>query len=152
MIRKMQEADRALFLAMSQDFYGSPAVSHGSGDADVAVFIRTFEEAIREEGWVSGYILEAEGRPVGYALCTANWATEVGGRVCWIEELYVEEAFRGQGLGRAFFAYLREHRPAGLLRFRLEVMPQNTSAQRLYAREGFTPMEYLQMYKDFPLA
>ena len=151
MIRKMQEADRACFLAMSQAFYTSPAVSHGSGAADLAVFHRTFDEALRKDGWVKGYILEAEGRPVGYALCTANWATEVGGRVCWLEELYVEEAFRGHGLGRAFFDYLHEHHHAGLLRFRLEVMPQNTDAQRLYAREGFDSIEYLQMYNDFPL-
>ncbi len=146
MIRNMTETDHDLFLEMSREFYQSPAVSH---NMPTSVYERTFREALREGERLRGYILEAEGQPVGYALCVHSWATEVGGAVCWLEELYVRAPWRSLGLGQEFFDFLHRTRPGDMLRFRLEVMPQNTRARALYGREGFTEIEYLQLHKDF---
>ncbi|MFR2094825.1 MAG: GNAT family N-acetyltransferase, partial [Oscillospiraceae bacterium] len=67
----------------------------------------------------------------------------------WVEELYVRPAFRGRGLGHEFFAWLRglaaaEH----IRRIRLETEPENERAAALYARMGFLPLGYCQMFRE----
>ena len=66
-----------------------------------------------------------------------------------MEELYVRPAFRGHGLGHEFFAWLRglaaaEH----IRRIRLETEPENERAAALYARMGFSPLGYCQMFRE----
>ena len=66
-----------------------------------------------------------------------------------MEELYVRPAFRGRGLGHEFFTWLRglsaaEH----IRRIRLETEPENERAAALYARMGFSPLGYCQMFRE----
>jgi GNAT superfamily N-acetyltransferase len=86
-------------------------------------------------------VCEAEGRPAGYALLISFWSNELGGEVCTIDELFVETAHRGQGLGTALLEKLTEDdqslwpgRPAALA---LEVTSRNHRARQLYRRLGF---------------
>ena len=63
---------------------------------------------------------------------------EFHGRGAWVDELYVREAWRGQGLGRASLAFAEElGRRAGIKALRLEVDRGNARAQRLYRAAGF---------------
>ena len=74
------------------------------------------------------------------------FSREAGGMVVWIEEIYVRSAFRGRGVGGAFFAWLHANVPA--IRYRLEVEPSNERAQSLYRRLGFSELPYVQMVLD----
>src|SRR2546429_5059912 len=51
-----------------------------------------------------GRILVAagEGRPVGVAALSFAWPLEYADRSAWLEELYVEPAARGRGIGTRF--------------------------------------------------
>ncbi|MBR2730992.1 MAG: GNAT family N-acetyltransferase, partial [Clostridia bacterium] len=62
--------------------------------------------------------------------------------------LYVDEPARGQGAGIAFFAFLTEELRGRIKRLRLEVGAENEGAKRLYARLGFTPLDYEQLVID----
>ena len=78
-----------------------------------------------------------------------KYSHEAGGLELWVEELYVRPAFRGRGLGHEFFAWLRglsaaEH----IRRIRLETEPENERAAALYARMGFSPLGYCQMFRE----
>ena len=54
-----------------------------------------------------------------------------------LKELYVAEAFRGQGVGQALFAHLRAHAiEIGASSLRWTVLPDNAAAQRFYAGQG----------------
>jgi len=52
-------------------------------------------------------VCEVDGNTVGYALLIAFRSNELGGEVCNIDELFVEEQYRGRGLATSFFEMLR---------------------------------------------
>src|SRR5438128_311742 len=87
-----------------------------------------------------GRILVAvgEGRPVGVAALSFARPLEYADRSAWLEELYVEPAARGRGIGtRLLRAALRVAAEAGATVVDLEVEADHQRAARLYAREGF---------------
>jgi|SRR5262245_30563921 len=65
-----------------------------------------------------------------------------GGSHAWIEDVVVDEAARGRGVGEALnhFALARA-RDAGATRVDLTSRPSRESANRLYQRLGFVPRE-----------
>jgi GNAT superfamily N-acetyltransferase len=57
---------------------------------------------------------------------------------CWLEDLYVDDAVRGTGLGRALtHAAFDRARARGCARIQLDVYERN-DARRLYERLGFS--------------
>jgi GNAT superfamily N-acetyltransferase len=48
------------------------------------------------------------GEPVAYATYFFTFATMVGKRGLWVDDLFVTPAFRGKGIGKAFMAYLAD--------------------------------------------
>jgi len=87
-------------------------------------------------------LLAREGdRPVGVAFLSFQWTLERGGRVMWLEELYVLPERRGQGTGqRLLEAALEAARARGCLAVELEVEASHSRAANLYARAGFQPL------------
>ncbi len=88
-----------------------------------------------------GHVLEivADGRPVGYAVLALGFSLEFGGRSAFLDELYVEPASRGLGIGAVALRLLQEtSRELGARSLALEVGLDNAGAERLYRREGFT--------------
>ena len=58
---------------------------------------------------------------------------------CWLEDLYVEEAGRGRGLGRALVeAALERARARGAARIELDTNEDNAAAIALYESFGFS--------------
>ncbi len=145
MVRPITKDDRAAFLIFARAFYASEAVAH---PVPPAYHARTFEELMQNSPYAAGYMLEAAGKPVGYALTAQTYSQEAGGMVLWIEELFVLPEHRGKGLGSEFFTYVKEKLEPNYARLRLEVEPQNEAALRLYQKMGFTPLPYRQMVKE----
>lgn len=145
MIRKIRSSDRPEFLRLSEEFYASDAVI---APVPAQYHEAAFAELMRSEEYLQCYLFEQAGEIAGYALLVRGFSREAGGPVVWVDELYVRPAFRGQGIGQAFFAELTQAAPAA--RYRLEVEPDNLRAQKLYRRMGFSVLPYLQMYRDEP--
>ncbi len=143
MIRTMQQQDRAVFLALSEEFYHSPAVL---APIPASYHEKTFDELLRSEAYLVGFLFEVEGEAAGYALLNRSFSHEAGGAVVWVEELYVRPGYQGHGIGTRFFSYLKAHYPAA--RYRLETEPENVRAKALYAKMGFQPLAYEQMICD----
>lgn len=144
-IRKMIAQDRALFLQLEEEFNHTAAVLHPTS---AAVREDIFAELCQRDTYFNGWILEQAGAVAGFAVLSKAFATEVGGLVLWLEELYVRPAFQGQGLGSAFLEWIKGQYPA-CRRIRLEVAPENPRARALYARMGFSDLGYVQMVKDW---
>ncbi len=140
--------DRAEFFYMVKKFYAPPAVLHFPSEE---VMLSSFDAAIDMPELVKGYMFECDGIAAGYAIVSMKFETEVGGMAAWIEELYVEEKFRGLGVGSKFFEFLQNELKGKIKRLRLEVGDENDGAKRLYERLGFEMLDYRQMVidKDF---
>lgn len=51
-------------------------------------------------------LAECEGRAVGFASYHEHYSTFLGRIGVWLDDLYIEEAFRGRGIGKAMFQHL----------------------------------------------
>lgn len=87
-----------------------------------------------------GRILVArhDARCIGVAVLAYTWTLEHGGQSCWLDELYVEPALRGQGIGSQMLqaAYDRAAMD-GCVAMDLEVEASHARVVALYLREGF---------------
>lgn len=144
MIRKYSEADRDTVLEMMKEFYKSPAVCH---DIPLKNMLTTLDEAQNNSPYMDIYILEYDKKPAGYALNAYTYSNEAGGKVVWIEEIFIRGEYRGKGLGREYLQYIKDNY-GEFARIRLEVEDSNDGATRLYKREGFQPLEYKQYIID----
>ena len=77
------------------------------------------------------------GEPIAYATYFFTFATMVGKRGLWLDDLFVTPAFRGKGIGKAFMAYLSDlaiRHQCGRLEWM--VLDWNESAIGFYKRLG----------------
>ncbi len=97
-------------------------------------------------------LLVADGdRPVGVAALSFVWTIEHGGRSAWLEELYVEPAARGRGIGAALLrAACEAAADAGAVAIDLEIERGHERAARLYERAGFQPLARARWVKRLP--
>jgi len=56
----------------------------------------------------------------------------------WVEQLYMDPAWTGRGLGSRFIGLAKQRRPGGL---QLRTFVSNAGARRFYERHGFTVEE-----------
>ncbi|MBM3140225.1 MAG: GNAT family N-acetyltransferase [Chloroflexi bacterium] len=92
-------------------------------------------------------IAEQRGRAVGFALFFANYSTWEGRPGLYIEDLFVEEAARSQGVGRALMAAVaRLARERGCARVELSVLDWNP-ARAFYERLGMRWMREWLPYR-----
>lgn len=143
--RKFRPDDKDKFFVMVKKFYAPPAVLHFPPDE---VMLSAFDATINIPDLVKGYIFECDGEPAGYAIVSMKFETEVGGMAAWIEELFVEDKFRGYGIGHKFFEFIAEEMKGKISRLRLEVGDENDGAKRLYGNLGFEFLDYKQMVID----
>ena len=110
------------------------------------------EETLREtlfgdKSYAQVLIAEFEGKAAGYALYFYNFSTFVGRPGLYIEDVYVSEEYRGQGIGTALFKYCariaKEHKCA---RMEWVVLDWNP-ARKFYDQMGAKPMKEWIIYR-----
>ena len=143
MFSEIKTDDRELYYRYVDIFYYYDAVEAPVPRKNYEV---TFNELMRSSDYLKCYIFEDGGKPCGFALLSKTFSQEVGGVSVTIEEIYIDEEYRGRGMATGFFEYLK--RIKGIARLRIEVEDSNEGAKRLYERMGFKLLPYLQMVTD----
>ena len=144
MIREFVPEDREDYIRFSTEFYNSSAVDK---PVPREHFEQGFDEMMRSDVYVQGYMLVCDGNNVGYCVTMKTYSVEAGGITIWIDELFVLEEYRSKGLGRELFKYIEENGDKKLRRIRLEVELENGRAISLYKKMGFEPAPYDGMWK-----
>lgn len=144
MIRKFVPEDREDYIRFSTEFYNSSAVDK---PVPREHFEQGFDEMMRSDVYVQGYMLVCDGNNVGYCVTMKTYSVEAGGITIWIDELFVLEEYRSKGLGRELFKYIEENGDKKLRRIRLEVELENGRDISLYKKMGFEPAPYDGMWK-----
>ena len=86
-------------------------------------------------------VAEHDGAVVGFALFFTNFSTFLGRPGLYLEDLYVQPAHRGQGLGRALLSHLGAlANERGCGRFEWSVLDWNEDAIRFYRQMGASVM------------
>lgn len=141
-IRRMEEKDRQQILDMMRTFYASEAVSTNGSEE---IFRADIDNSISENPYLEGYVFECENAIQGYAMLAKSFSTEFGKPCIWIEDLYIQESYRGLGIGSDFLRYIEGKYPSAL--FRLEVEAENKRAVHVYKKCGYDVLPYMEMKK-----
>lgn len=143
MIRDMVAEDKECVLEMMRVFYTSPAVlSNGSEE----IFCYDIENCINDSPYLEGYMFQDGEEVQGYAMVAKSFSTEFGKPCIWIEDLYIKPEYRGLGIGSKFFQYIEEKYPDAVKR--LEVEEENERAIKVYEKNGFEVLPYMEMKKE----
>ncbi len=82
-------------------------------------------------------LLVADGTPAGYVTYFYSFSSMMGRRALWLEDLFVDPAYRGRGIGHAVMCHLaRVAVDNGCGRFEWIVLDWNTRAVDFYRRLG----------------
>ena len=87
---------RADILSMMRVFYASPAVATNGSEE---IFRADVDACVSDNPYLSGFVFMQDDSLAGYCMLAKSFSTEYGVPCIWIEDLYVQEAYRGTGIG-----------------------------------------------------
>jgi ribosomal protein S18 acetylase RimI-like enzyme len=126
-------ADADVVVSMMQDFY---AIDNYPIDAAVSKTL--FEDFTANQSLGRGWTILLDGEVMGYFILTFVFSFEYKGRIAFLDELYIAEKARGNGLGKQALDFMQQQ--VKLLSVKivyLEVENHNTTAQKLYLSKNF---------------
>lgn len=143
MLRKIERSDREEFLRMMSDFYDTPAAEETVNKDN---YPHTFEAMVSDNPLVDGYMVMAEDTAVGYVFICKSFSNEVGGTVIWLEHLYIEKQYQGNGYGSIVMKEIEALYKDEAKGYRLEVARDNKDLMKFYRRFGYEDRGYYQMH------
>ncbi len=99
--------------------------------------VRTFERLAMHPDYGIILVFEFNKQIIGYTLLINFWSNEYGGILLTIDELFIIPGLRNQGMGTAFIRYLIASHYHNFVALKLEVLPYNSRALKLYESLGF---------------
>jgi len=132
-IRFASRDDSDCLVALMPAFY-----REGQYPFDPAGASAAFNRVLSDESLGLCWLIEDDGKAVGYIAVSFTFSLEYFGNAAFIEDLYVVEAYRRHGLGkRALAVAEQECRRRGALAIHLEVGTDNTVGAQLYEKAGY---------------
>ena len=131
--KPLEITDIEVITQMMQDFY---AIDNYPMDVEVAKNL--FQEFISNEHLGKSWMIYSENEIVGYIILTFIFSFEYGGKIAFVDELFIKETARGKGIGKEAIQFIQREVPKLSLKLLyLEVEPHNENAQKLYLAHDF---------------
>lgn len=106
------------------------------------------QQLLQEPAFGRIWLIEMEQALAGYFVLCLGFSLEYHGHDAFVDEIYVREAYRGQGLGKRALQFLETQcRALGVQALHLEVERVNTHAQEVYRKHGFADHDRYLMTK-----
>lgn len=84
------------------------------------------------------WVVQLGSLKVGYIALSFGFSFEYGGRDAFIDELFIKEGYRGNGIGRQTMAFIESQaRQLGINAIHLEVEGGNMAGKHLYGELGY---------------
>lgn len=97
-----------------------------------------FSAILTDDRLGSVWLIEEDSQTVGYFVLTVCSSMEYGGRIAFLDDLYIKPTFRGVGVGTKALAQARDWCARQDIRaISVEVDSKNAAAQKVYRRIGF---------------
>jgi ribosomal protein S18 acetylase RimI-like enzyme len=131
--KPLTSTDIDAIVVMMQDFYaidGYPMAVDASK--------KLFAEFLMDGNLGKAWLISSGETIAGYVILTFVFSFEYGGRIAFLDELYIKDEMRGKGIGKQTIAFVQEEaRKAHVKTVYLEIEPHNEKAQQLYQASGF---------------
>jgi ribosomal protein S18 acetylase RimI-like enzyme len=128
---KATDLDRVV--ALMAKLYASGNSAFDEGNAR-----RNTEKLLDEAEFGGVWLIESENAIAGYLVVVLGYSIEFGGRFGLLDELFVDEPYRGRGLAADAIRFaVAQCRARGWHALRLEVEQKNQRAIDIYRRAGF---------------
>lgn len=135
--------DIEALIAMMRELYAHDGLAFDDANARRALL-----GLIGDESFGRVFLIVMTGGVAGYAVLTFGYSLEFHGRDAFVDELYLRDEYRGQGIGKRALLFLTEVCAAeGVSALHLEVERANTSAQSVYRNFGFEDHDRYLMTK-----
>lgn len=143
-IKFATEADIPLILSLIKDLAVYEKLSHEV----VATESMLHESLFGEKPYAEVGIGYCDSTPGGYVLFFHNFSTFTGRPGIYIEDIFVKEAFRGKGLGKALFMYVAgQANDRNCTRLEYSVLNWNEPALNFYKQFGAQLMDDWSLYR-----
>jgi ribosomal protein S18 acetylase RimI-like enzyme len=131
--KPLEIRDISTITQMMQDFY---AIDNYPMDIEESK--KLFQEFITNENLGKSWLIYSEKEIVGYIILTFIFSFEYGGKIAFVDELFIKETARGKGIGKEAIQFIQREVPKLSLKLLyLEVEPHNENAQKLYLAHDF---------------
>lgn len=98
-----------------------------------------FQEFIKDEKLGKAWLVYYQNELVGYVILTFVFSFEYQGKIAFLDELYLKESARGQGIGKEIVRFVQDEAAKLSLKIiYLEVETHNQAAQKLYIANDFS--------------
>lgn len=105
---------------------------------DEAVITSLFLGFINNESSGRFWLIEVDERIVGYIVLAFGFSFEYLGRDAFIDEFYIEEEFRNEGIGQKTLDFVfKESKMLNIQVLHLELEKHNMPGHHLYLKNGF---------------
>ena len=85
------------------------------------------------------WLITLQTETIGYVVMTFGFSFEYGGRDAFIDEFFLREAYRNQGIGKKVLTFLEEQAISLKINtLHLEVERHNVKANALYRKMGYS--------------
>jgi ribosomal protein S18 acetylase RimI-like enzyme len=139
--RRATTADIPTLLGLMRDYY-----AFDGHRFDPLAASRVLGELIGDERNGMAWLIQCDGVTAGYMALCLGFSLEFGGRDAFLDEIYLDVPYRGQGVGRAAIDLLiAEARQLGVRALHLEVDRDNARAERTYRALGFQPRDRFRL-------
>lgn len=132
-MRQASLEDVPLLVALMTEFYAET-----STPLDPTRAADAFAALLADHRLGNVWLIQAKTQDAGYVVVTFCHSMEFGGESGFVDDLFIQAAFRGAGLGTKALAEVRTFcLNRGVRALRLETGRDNSVAQALYRRAGF---------------
>jgi len=116
---------------------------------DKQVLSNGISAGLKDENKATYFVAENKNIIVGTLMITKEWSDWRYAWVIWIQSVYVDEAYRGNGIYRALYNYIKDKvkNDSTIGGIRLYVDKTNTIAQKVYTNLGMNGDHY-QLFED----
>ena len=138
-LRKASPEDVQRLVSLMAEFYAEAAYPLNRRRAADA-----FTALLADDRLGCLWFIRADSQEVGHVVVTLCFSMEYGGLIAFVDDLYIQKAFRRAGLGTAALTEVRAYcAKRGIRALFVETGRNNAAAHALYRRVGFVDTDRL---------
>lgn len=101
-------------------------------------FDMTFDEALQSPELITLFMVKKEEKVIGFANLMTIFSIWSHGKALILDDLYIKEEFRGNGVGRFVMQYIEQYgKDHGFKRLQFQSEYSNPEAHKFYSKLGY---------------